>query len=70
MKTEVIRQFVVTIECDEAQAEVICKALHTMYRKEKDENGSGYSNPRATILREARNVFAKAINRTYLGEDS
>lgn len=70
MKTEVIRQFVVTIECDEAQANVICKALHTAYRKEKDENGSGYSNPRATILREARNAFASAVNVTYMGEDS
>ena len=68
MKTEVIRQFVITIECDEAQADVICRALHATYRKEKDE--SGYSNPKATILREARNAFAKAINRTYMGEDS
>ena len=69
MKTEIIKQFVITIECDEAQADVICKALHAMYRKEKDENGSGYSNPRATILREARNAFAGAVGRTYMGED-
>ena len=68
MKTEIIRQFAITIECDEAQADIICRALHTMYRKAKDE--TGYSNPKATILREARNAFAGAIGRTYMGEDS
>lgn len=68
MKTELIRQFTITIECDEAQADVICRALHTMYRKVKDE--TDYCNPKATILREARNAFAKAVNRTYMGEDA
>lgn len=68
MKTEVIRQFTITIECDEAQADVICRALHEAYKPIRGERG--YSDPKATILREARNAFAKAINRTYMGEDS
>ena len=67
MKTEVIRQFTISIECDEAQADIICRALHKAYRTTKD--AVGYSDAKATILREARNAFASAINRTYMGED-
>ncbi len=68
MKTEIIKQFDITITCDEAQADIICRALHEAYRPIKDEYG--YSDPKATIIREMRNTFARAIGRTYMGEDS
>ena len=68
MKTEVIRQFSITITCDEYQASVITDALHKAYRPIKDKNG--YSDPKATILREARDAFATATGRCYMGEDA
>lgn len=68
MKTEIIRQFVIKFECDEAQAKVISEALHKVYREVKDE--CGYTNPKATILREARNAFSDATGVHYIGEDA
>ena len=68
MKTEVIKQFSITITCDEYQANVIVDALHKAYRPIKDKEG--YRNPEATILREARDAFATATGRHYMGEDA
>lgn len=69
MKTEIIRQFDITLSgIDEAQADVLCKALHEAYKSVKD--AAGYCDPKATILREARNAFADAVGRHYMGEDA
>lgn len=68
MKTEIIRQFNITISCDEAQAKMICNALHKVYKPMKEKHG--YGDPEATVLRIARNVFADAIGASYMGEDS
>lgn len=67
MKTELIKQFSITITCDEAQAKIISDALHKAYKPIKDERG--YADPEATIIREMRDTFARAVNRTYMGED-
>lgn len=68
MTTNITKTFSITIECDEHQADVICRALHEAYRPIKDERD--YCDETATTLRIARNAFASAIGRTYMGEDS
>ena len=59
--------FAITITCTGNEAEIICEALHDGYRQNRIN--LGYSNEKVSVIREARNAFANAIGRMYMGED-